>query len=238
MSFSLSLSSSLLLLLLLLLRYCSGCARVHTSVLVQGVLELRDGRWHLQALVQNLSLALKADVLGPADEAREVAARREILADAKVARSLLKERDRLTLLASGGLATLGSGGLGATLLGVSAGHNRLDVESLGRLGLALAGLLLGSLYTVKREKSGYAKAQHHQQHQERSITRSMHTHTRYHRAEPHHHYCHHHRPIALHLTTHKLPLEIIDISSVRARMARRCLDTRCASIRRRNAPLR
>lgn len=62
------------------------------EVAVKGVLELRNGRRNLEAEVENLLLALQADVFGPPDHAREVALRLDVLADAKVARALLEER--------------------------------------------------------------------------------------------------------------------------------------------------
>jgi hypothetical protein len=61
------------------------------KVLVEGVLELGDGWWNLQAKVQDLLLALKADILGPLHHAREVTGWLDILADTEVAASLLEE---------------------------------------------------------------------------------------------------------------------------------------------------
>lgn len=62
------------------------------KVLVEGVLELSDGWWDLQAEVQDLLLALKADILWPLHHAGEVAGWLNILADTEVAASLLEER--------------------------------------------------------------------------------------------------------------------------------------------------
>lgn len=62
------------------------------GVAVQGVLELGNRWWDLEAEVQDLSLALKTDVAGPLDHATEVTAGLDVLADAKVARALLDER--------------------------------------------------------------------------------------------------------------------------------------------------
>jgi hypothetical protein len=62
------------------------------SVLVEHVLELGDRRRDLQAHAEDLLLALEADVLGPLDHAREVALGLDGLADAEVARPLLKKR--------------------------------------------------------------------------------------------------------------------------------------------------
>ena len=60
-------------------------------VAVQGVLELRDGRGHLETHAQNLLLALQLDIFGPLDEARQVPLGLDILADAKVTGSSLDE---------------------------------------------------------------------------------------------------------------------------------------------------
>ena len=62
------------------------------QVAVQGVGELSDRRRDLQAEVQNLLLALQADISGPLDEARQVALGLDVLADAEVARALLEQR--------------------------------------------------------------------------------------------------------------------------------------------------
>lgn len=61
------------------------------QVAVQGVGELSDRRRNLQAEVQDLLLALQADIGGPLDEARQVALGLDVLADAEVARALLEE---------------------------------------------------------------------------------------------------------------------------------------------------
>ena len=62
------------------------------SVAVEGVGELGNRRRDLEAHVQDLLLALKADVLGPLDEAGEVALGLDILADTEVAAARLEER--------------------------------------------------------------------------------------------------------------------------------------------------
>lgn len=77
------------------------------SVAVEGVGELGNRRRDLEAHVQDLLLALKADVLGPLDEAGEVALGLDILADTEVAAARLEERV-LGLL--GTSLTLGEGG--------------------------------------------------------------------------------------------------------------------------------
>ena len=62
------------------------------GVAVQSVLELGD-RWrHLEAHVQDLLLALQAHILGPLDEAREVALGLDVLADTEVAGAPLGQR--------------------------------------------------------------------------------------------------------------------------------------------------
>ena len=63
-----------------------------SGVAVQGVLELGQRRGDLQAHVQNLLLALKTDILGPLDEAGQVALGLDVLADTEVAGTLLDER--------------------------------------------------------------------------------------------------------------------------------------------------
>lgn len=61
------------------------------GVAVKDNLELGNGRGNLQAHVQDLALALKADVLGPSHHAREVALGLDVLADTEVAGTLLDE---------------------------------------------------------------------------------------------------------------------------------------------------
>lgn len=56
------------------------------------MLELSNRRWDLQAHVEDLLLALKTDVCGPAHHAREVALGLDVLADAIVAGTFLDER--------------------------------------------------------------------------------------------------------------------------------------------------
>jgi hypothetical protein len=62
-----------------------------SGVAVQGALELSDGRRNLEAEVQDLLLALKADILGPLDEATEVALGLHVLANAEVTGAALDE---------------------------------------------------------------------------------------------------------------------------------------------------
>lgn len=61
------------------------------SVLVQGALELVDGGRDLQALLQDGTLALEANVQRPLDVASQVAARLDVVTDGEVARALLEE---------------------------------------------------------------------------------------------------------------------------------------------------
>ena len=53
---------------------------------------LRDAGRDFEAEVEDLLLALEADILGPPDHAREVASGLDVLANAEVARALLDER--------------------------------------------------------------------------------------------------------------------------------------------------
>ena len=61
------------------------------GVAVEGVLELGDCGWDFEAHVEDLLLALEADVLWPFYHAREVALGLDVLADAEVAGALLEE---------------------------------------------------------------------------------------------------------------------------------------------------
>lgn len=61
------------------------------GVAVEDLGELGDGRGNLQAHVQDLALTLKADILGPAHHAREVALGLDVLADTEVAGTALDE---------------------------------------------------------------------------------------------------------------------------------------------------
>ena len=60
-------------------------------VLVDAHVELVDGRRHLEAHQHDLLHALQADILGPLDEARQVALGLDVAADAVVARRLLEQ---------------------------------------------------------------------------------------------------------------------------------------------------
>ena len=72
--------TSLLLLLGLRAVLVQELEQLSSSVLVEGVRELGDGRGDLEALAENDLLALKADILGPLDEAGEVLLRLDVLA--------------------------------------------------------------------------------------------------------------------------------------------------------------
>ena len=61
------------------------------GVAVEGVRELRDGRRDFETHVEDLALALEADVLGPFHHARQVAAWLDVLANTEVARFALEE---------------------------------------------------------------------------------------------------------------------------------------------------
>lgn len=62
------------------------------GVLVQNLGELSQSRGNLQAHLENLLLALEADVLGPLDHAAHVALGLDVLADTEVAGAALDER--------------------------------------------------------------------------------------------------------------------------------------------------
>jgi len=62
------------------------------GVAVQDVLELGQRRGDLQAQLEDLLLALEADILGPLNHARKVSLGLDVLADAIVAGALLDER--------------------------------------------------------------------------------------------------------------------------------------------------
>lgn len=91
-------SSGLLVETLLLLNFGLGAVLVEEfqglggGVAVEGVGELGDRWGDLEAEVQDLLLALKANILGPLDEAGQVALGLDILADTEVAGTLLEKR--------------------------------------------------------------------------------------------------------------------------------------------------
>lgn len=62
------------------------------SVAVEDVLELGDSRWDLQSEVEDLLLALEADILGPLHHAGEISSGLDVLTDTIVAGLLLDER--------------------------------------------------------------------------------------------------------------------------------------------------
>jgi hypothetical protein len=72
--------TGLLLLLRLGAVLVEELEQLGSSVLVEGVGELSDGRGNLEALVQDDLLALQADVFGPLDEAGEVTGGLDVLA--------------------------------------------------------------------------------------------------------------------------------------------------------------
>lgn len=69
-------------------------------VAVESVLELGERRRNLQTEVEDLLLALEAHILGPLDEAGQVARGLDVLADTEVTGALLEERVLVILLAS------------------------------------------------------------------------------------------------------------------------------------------
>lgn len=62
------------------------------GVTVEDVLELGDCRWDLQSEVEDLLLALEADILGPLHHTREVTVGLDVLTDTVVTSALLEER--------------------------------------------------------------------------------------------------------------------------------------------------
>ena len=63
-----------------------------SGVAVKDVLELGDRGWDLETEVQDLLLALQADILGPLHHARKVASGLDVLTDTEVTGALLDER--------------------------------------------------------------------------------------------------------------------------------------------------
>jgi hypothetical protein len=117
-----------------------------SSVAVQGVLELSDRRRNLQAHVQNLLLALEADIFGPLDEAGQVALGLDVLADTEVAGTLLDERVLWRVISTFMLSFFSRSqgkeevtNLGGLLVGASlalgVGHGGGLLSGLGRLSL-------------------------------------------------------------------------------------------------------
>jgi len=94
------------------------------GVAVEDILELSDGRWNLQAEVEDLLLALKTDILWPSHHAREVTPWLNILADTEVAGALLDERV-LGLLLGGTSLSLRERSWGSLLSG---GLRRLSLR--------------------------------------------------------------------------------------------------------------
>lgn len=79
----------------------------NTSILVEGTGELVDGGRDLQALLEDGTLALETDIEGPLDIAGQVTLGLDIIANGKVARTLLEER--VSNLLSGSLSLSGEG---------------------------------------------------------------------------------------------------------------------------------
>lgn len=112
-----------------------------SGVLVQDVGELGNRRRHLEAHVEDLLLALEADILRPLHHARDIAAGLDVLADAEVARATLEERVLITCEHTSAGIRVGYRGKGTDLggfltslsLGERGGRNLL--AGLGRLSL-------------------------------------------------------------------------------------------------------
>ena len=62
-----------------------------TLVLINGLGELVDGGWNLETLEKNALLSLDANVLGPFDETAQIPLGLDVLTNAKVTRTFLKE---------------------------------------------------------------------------------------------------------------------------------------------------
>jgi hypothetical protein len=67
-----------------------------SGVAIEDILELGDRRWDLETEVEDLLLALQANVLGPLHHAREVSSGLDVLADTEVTGLLLDERVLIT----------------------------------------------------------------------------------------------------------------------------------------------
>lgn len=115
------------------------------------MLKLCDRRRHLEAHVEDLLLALEADILGPLHHAGDIALGLDVLADTKVAGTLLDERVLLSCMvsnqterSSGRKIIVGAGsrmfstylrGLLAASLGLGEGCGSRLLSGLGRLSL-------------------------------------------------------------------------------------------------------
>lgn len=108
-----------------------------SSVAVEDVLELSESRGNLQAHLKDLLLALKTDILGPLDHARDISLGLNVLADTVVAGSLLEERVLSGLLASLTLRERG----GSDLLAGFVGRLSLRKEDISKAFKPTKGLL-------------------------------------------------------------------------------------------------
>ncbi len=68
-----------------------------TSVAINDISELRDGRRDLQSLHQNSLLSLQDDILRPSHETSQISLRQDGSADSEVLRRVLEERIKLLL---------------------------------------------------------------------------------------------------------------------------------------------
>jgi len=109
-------NTGLLLLLGLWAVLVQELEQLSSGVLVQGVRELGNGGGHLEALVKDDLLALKANIFGPLDEAGQVSLVLNVLTDTEVLGVRLEERVLLDLArglrAEGGGSGLLAGGFG------------------------------------------------------------------------------------------------------------------------------
>jgi len=83
-----------------------------TLILVEGLVELVDGGRNLQALLENCSLALQANVSGPFDNAAEVALEHDILSNTEVLGILGEQVPVLALPVLGNLLAVAPAGFG------------------------------------------------------------------------------------------------------------------------------
>jgi len=131
-----SLETSLLLLLGLWAVLVKQLEELCSSVLIESVGELSNGRRDFKTLVKNDLLALKADIFRPLDETRQVSLGLNVLADTEVLGSCLEKR---VLLCFGGLAS--SEGSGSGLLS----FGRLVIETKSAIQSKKTVLRLGAL---------------------------------------------------------------------------------------------
>lgn len=120
-----SLETGLLLLFALRAVLVQELEELSSSVLVEGVGELSNGRGDLEALTEDDLLALKADILRPLDKASQVGLGTDVLPNAEVLGGSLEERILLGLGRLAGTERSSSGLLSRSGLG----FGRLVIET-------------------------------------------------------------------------------------------------------------